>query len=65
MGLMNIEFQTYTLYRNTITKILEDKFGAEYKHTKKGGSITFNLDKLQRLYGSYNADIKIKSRLKK
>jgi hypothetical protein len=54
----------YTLYRNTITKILEDKFGAEYKHNNKGGSLTFKLDKLQRLYGSYNADIKIKSKLK-
>ena len=60
------EYRTsdFTLYRNTITKTLEDKFGAEYKHTNKGGSLTFRLDKLQRLYGSYNADIKIKSKLK-
>jgi hypothetical protein len=60
------EYRTsdFTLYRNTITKTLEDKFGAEYKHTNKGGSLTFKLDKLQRLYGSYNADIKIKSKLK-
>ena len=54
----------FTLYRNTITKILEDKFGADYKHTNKGGSLTFRQDKLQRLYDSYNADIRIKSRLK-
>jgi hypothetical protein len=60
------EYRTsdFTLYKNTITKTLEDKFGAEYKHTNKGGSLTFKLDKLQRLYGSYNADIKIKSKLK-
>jgi hypothetical protein len=54
----------YTLYRNTITKILEDKFGAEYKHTNKGGNLTFKLDKLQRLYRSYNAYTRIKSVLK-
>jgi hypothetical protein len=54
----------FTLYRNTITKTLEDKFGIEYKHTNKGGSLTFKLDKLQRLYGSYNANINIKSKLK-
>jgi hypothetical protein len=54
----------HILYRNTITKILEDKFGAEYKHTNKGGSVTFKLDKLQKIQGSYDASIKIKTRLK-
>jgi hypothetical protein len=60
------EYRTsdYTLYRNTITKILEDKFGAEYRRTKKGGSITFNLNKLLKLQRSYNEHTRIKSRLK-
>jgi hypothetical protein len=54
----------YTLYRNTITKILEDKFGAEPRHTYKGNKVIFNLEKLQRIQRSYVIEIKIKTRLK-
>ena len=54
----------YTLYRNTLTKVLEDKFEVDYMHTNKGGSLTFKQDKLARLYGSYTASTKIRSRLK-
>jgi hypothetical protein len=40
----------YILYRNTITKILKDKFGAEPpKHTRKGNVVIFNLDKLRKI----------------
>ena len=36
----------YILYRSTVTKLLEDKFGAEPpKHTKKGNIVVFNLEK--------------------
>jgi hypothetical protein len=54
----------YTLYRNTITRILEDKFGAEVKHTNKGNKIIFNLEKLRRIQRSYEIKIRIKTSLK-
>jgi hypothetical protein len=54
----------HILYRNTITRILEDKFGAESRHTKKGSKIIFNLERLQRIQKSYDIDIKIRTRLK-
>ena len=51
----------YILYRNTITKILEDKFGAEPpKHTRKGNVVIFNLDKLKKIQKSYESDTDIK-----
>jgi hypothetical protein len=55
----------HTIYKNTITKILEDKFGAGYQHTEQGGKIIFFPDKLQKMMKSYDLDIKIKTRLKK
>jgi hypothetical protein len=55
----------YKIYKNTITKILEDKFGAGYQHTEYGGKIIFFPDKLQKIMKSYDLDIKIKTRLKK
>jgi hypothetical protein len=60
------EYRTseYTLYRNTITKLLVDKFGAESKHTSKGNKIVFNREKLQRIQKAYDIDIKIKTKLK-
>ena len=54
----------YTLYKTTITKMLEDKFGAESKHTNKGNKTIFNLDKLRKLERSYNTEVIIRSRLK-
>jgi hypothetical protein len=50
----------HTLYRNTVSKILEDKFGGEIKHGNKGNSVTFYLDKLTRVEKSYDTDFKIK-----
>jgi hypothetical protein len=54
----------YVLYRNTITKILEDKFGAEVKHTNTGNKTIFNIDKLQKVQKSYNIEVVIKTTLK-
>jgi hypothetical protein len=57
----------HILYRNTITKILEDKFGAEPpKHTRRGNVVIFNLDKLRKIQKSYESDtdIKIETRRK-
>jgi hypothetical protein len=55
----------YVLYRSTVTKLLEDKFGAEPpKHTKKGNVVIFNLDKLRKIQKSYDIDVDIKTTLK-
>jgi hypothetical protein len=55
----------YVLYRSTVTKLLEDKFGAEPpKHTKKGNVVVFNLDKLRKIQKSYDVDVDIKTTLK-
>jgi hypothetical protein len=52
----------YTLYRTTVTKLLEDKFGAEPpKHTKKGSVVSFDLDKLKKIQKSYDIDVSIKT----
>jgi hypothetical protein len=59
--------EDHILYRNTITKILEDKFGAEPpKHTRKGNVVIFNFDKLRKIQRSYESDtdIKIETRRK-
>jgi hypothetical protein len=53
----------YTLYKNTITRLLEDKFGAESKHTNKGNKTVFNIDKLRKLQKSYNTEVLIKTKL--
>lgn len=63
-GLDEYHISDHILYRNTITKILEDKFGAEPKHTNKGNKVIFNLEKLRRIQKSYDVEIKIKTRLK-
>ena len=55
----------YTLYRTTVTKLLEDKFGAEPpKHTKKGSVVLFDLDKLRKIQKSYDTEVSIKTTLK-
>ena len=54
----------YILYRNTITRMLEDKFGAESKHTNRGNMTIFNLDKLLKIQRSYDTEIIIKTRPK-
>jgi hypothetical protein len=54
----------YTLYKNTITRLLEDMFGSEYKHTNKGGKITFRYDKLRKIEKSYYSEVKIVTKVK-
>jgi hypothetical protein len=55
----------YVLYRSTVTKLLEDKFGAEPpKHTKKGNVVIFDLDKLRKIQKSYDIDVDINTTLK-
>jgi hypothetical protein len=55
----------YTLYRTTVTKLLEDKFGAEPpKHTKKGSVVLFDLDKLRKIQKSYDTEVSIMTTLK-
>jgi hypothetical protein len=39
----------WKLYRNTITKLMCDKFGATKAHTSKGSILTFDSDKLERI----------------
>ena len=52
------EFQSYdydTIYRNTITKILEG-FGAERKHKKSGNVLIFDQEKLEKIGRMYPTD---------
>jgi hypothetical protein len=62
------EYRTayHSFYKNTITKILEDKFGAEPpRHTRNGNVIEFDMDKLRKMQRSYNADTDIKIETRK
>jgi hypothetical protein len=45
----------YTLYKNTITRLLENMFSSEYKHANKGGKITSRYDKLRKIEKSYHS----------
>jgi hypothetical protein len=54
----------WVFYRNTITKLLCDKFGAIKMHTNTGSVLRFSLDKLEKIHRSYNTEIKIKTTLK-
>jgi hypothetical protein len=53
----------YTLYKNTITKLLEDMFGAQSRHAKSGNETIFDKDKLKKLQKFYDTQIVIKTRL--
>jgi hypothetical protein len=53
----------WKLYKNTITKLMCDKFGATKVHTSKGSMLTFDPDKLAKIDRLYNAEIKIKTTL--
>jgi hypothetical protein len=52
----------YTIYKNTITKLLEDMFGAHPKHAKGGNVTVFDTDKLRKLRKFYDTQIFIKTR---
>ena len=51
------------IYRNTITNIICDKFGALRKHTEKGSVLIFNLEKLVKVGKSYDLETKIQLKL--
>jgi len=54
----------WKLYKNTITKLMCDKFGATKVHRNKGSELTFDPNKLEKIDRSYNTEIKIKTTLK-
>ena len=56
------EFQTYdygTIYRNTITNIICDKFGAERRRRKEGSVLSFDPEKLASMGRLYNLETRI------
>jgi hypothetical protein len=60
------EYQTAdynTIYRNTITSIICDKFGAEKKHTEDGSLLVFDLDKLVKVGKAYGLETNIQTEL--
>jgi hypothetical protein len=52
------------LYRNSITKLLHDKFGAERERLSGKRALQFDSDKLQKMQESYSTEIKINTTLK-
>jgi hypothetical protein len=51
------------LYRNTITNIICDKFGAERKHTSNGNILIFDPEKLVRVGKTYNIETDIQTKV--
>jgi hypothetical protein len=51
------------LYRNTITKMICDKFGARSKHKEKGNVLIFNPHNITRAGKVYNTKTSIQTRL--
>ena len=49
-----------TIHRNTITNLLQDKFGAQTKHTKNGNVLVFDLGNILKLLGQHNTKISVK-----
>jgi hypothetical protein len=52
-----------TLYRNTITNIICDKFGAERKHTSDGNVLRFDPEKLVKVGDTYNLKTNIQRKV--
>jgi hypothetical protein len=60
------EYQTSEygiIYRNTITNIICDKFGAKRKHREKGNYLIFNPEKVAKAGKIYNSKISIQTKL--
>lgn len=53
------EFDAF-IHRNTISKIMKDKFGAEIMRDKRGSVIVFHKDKLESVLALYEKKIEIK-----
>jgi hypothetical protein len=52
-----------TLYRNTITNIICDKFGAERKHAEHGNVLRFDPEKLVKVGNAYNLETNIQTKV--
>ena len=52
-----------TIYRNTITNIICDKFGAKRKHKETGNVLIFNPQKVTRAGKVYNSRVSIQTKL--
>jgi hypothetical protein len=52
-----------TLYRNTITNIICDKFGAERKHSNSGSILIFDLEKLVKVGKVYDLETNIQTKV--
>ena len=52
-----------TLYRNTITNIICDKFGAERRHSKNGSILIFDLEKLLKVGKVYDLETNIQTKV--
>ena len=57
-----ISISDHLIYKNTITRILEDKFGAKQRHCEKGNAVMFDIDKLRKIQKSYDVSTKIRVR---
>ena len=60
------EYQTAdygTIYRNSVTNIICDKFAAQRRHKDRGNVLIFDADKLQRLGKSYELETNIQLKL--
>ena len=60
------EYQTAdygTVYRNSITNIICDKFGAQRRHKEKGNVLMFDLGKLAKIGKSYDIETNIQLKL--
>ena len=60
------EFQTGdlgTIYRNSITNTICDKFGSQKKHKESGSVLIFDTDKLQRMGRSFDCEVKIQLKI--
>ena len=60
------EYQTAdygTIYRNSITNIICDKFGAQKRHKEKGNVLIFDVDKLVKIGKSYDMETNIQLKL--
>ena len=60
------EYQTAdygTIYRNSITNIICDKFGAQRRHKEKGNILIFDPEKLVKIGKSYDMETNIQLKL--
>ena len=60
------EYQTAdfgTIYRNSITNIICDKFGAQRRHKERGNILIFDLEKLVKIGKSYDIETSIQLKL--